>query len=342
MVAGLSVVLWLVVVSLVVNCVLVAESRVGGLIAVVSGLVVDVLDVLFVVSLMGDHSVIFVMDGTGVGFVLEFDMGLLLVVLLVVRVEVSGDFVMDGVLMDNLWLVVVLVVSQTLDEVVGLLVMVLVMTVLSVVVTVAIVVSQALIVMSVVAGVVMGGGVRVVDVLVVVVVSVVVDWGLNFVNVLVEDVGVVGSSVVLTAILVGVVGGVVLTLTVEVGIVAWGVVERLGLTMDGQVVTRDLVLHLAAKEDLGEGEADGVTILIEVLVLPLGLSVHDLVMDILTVNDQVMLNMEDEVPWVSEGLGHLAELVKIGADGGLALFELVGDIVNDVTKILNSVKHRVE
>ena len=114
------------------------------------------------------------------------------------------------------------------------------------------------------------------------------------------------------------------------------------MSSGGHVVVRNLVLHLAAKEDLGEGEADGVTILIEVLVLPLGLSVHDLVMDVLTVNDQVMLNMEDEVPWVSEGLGHLAELVKIGADGGLALFELVGDIVNDVTKILNSVKHRVE
>ena len=114
------------------------------------------------------------------------------------------------------------------------------------------------------------------------------------------------------------------------------------LTVAGKVVTRDIVLHLAAKEDLGESKTDGVTILVEVLVLPLGLSVHNLVMDILTIDNKVVFDMEDEVPGVGESLGHLAELVKISADSGLALFELVGDIMNDVTKILDSVEDCVE
>ena len=105
------------------------------------------------------------------------------------------------------------------------------------------------------------------------------------------------------------------------------------------MVGRDTVLHLATHENFGEGEADRVAILIEVLVLPLGLSVHDLVVDVLTIDDQVMLDVEDEVPWVSEGLRHLTEFVKICADGRLALFELVGDIVDDVTEVLDSVKH---
>ena len=81
---------------------------------------------------------------------------------------------------------------------------------------------------------------------------------------------------------------------------------------------------------------------VEVLVLPLSLSIHDFVVDILAVNDEIVLDVEDEVPRVSESLGHLTELVKVGADGGLALFELVGDVVNDLTHILDGVEDRVE
>jgi len=110
----------------------------------------------------------------------------------------------------------------------------------------------------------------------------------------------------------------------------------------GQLMVRDTVLHLSTKEDLGESEADGVTIFVEVLVLPLSLSIHDLVVNILSVHDQIVLDMEDEVPRVCEGLGHLAELVKISSDGSLALFELVGDVVNDVTEVLNSMEHSIE
>ena len=141
---------------------------------------------------------------------------------------------------------------------------------------------------------------------------------------------------------VGIVGRVVVVLLIVVmnsGVVDWGVVSR-GVV--GERVLRDTVLHLSTKEDLGEGETDGVSELIEVLVLPLGLSIHDLVVNILAVDNKIVLNVEDEVPRISEGLGHLSELVKIGADGGLALLELVGDVVNDVTEVLNSMEHRVE
>ena len=107
-------------------------------------------------------------------------------------------------------------------------------------------------------------------------------------------------------------------------------------------VVRDTVLQLSTDEDFGESKADGVTILVEVLVLPLGLSVHNFMVDVLAVHDQVVLDVVDEVPGVGEGLGHLAELVQICANGSLALLELIGDVVDDVTKVFDSVQHRVE
>ena len=105
-----------------------------------------------------------------------------------------------------------------------------------------------------------------------------------------------------------------------------------------EIVSWDIILHLASEEDLGEGKTNRVTKLIEVLVLPLSLSIHNLVVHILAVNNQIVLNVEDEVPRVGESLGHLAELVKVGADGGLALLELVGDVVDDVTHVLDGVE----
>ena len=78
---------------------------------------------------------------------------------------------------------------------------------------------------------------------------------------------------------------------------------------------------------------------IEVLVLPLGFSIHDLVVDILTIDNQIMLDVEDEVPRVSEGLGHLTELVEVCANCSLALFELIGDVVNDLAHVLNALKN---
>ena len=121
-----------------------------------------------------------------------------------------------------------------------------------------------------------------------------------------------------------------------------GIVAAVMSIMSGEVVSRNLVLHLASEEDLGKGKTNGVTKLVEVLVVPLSLSVSDLVVDILTVDNQVVLNVEDEVPGVSEGFGHLAELVEISTDGSLALFELVSNIMDDVAEILDAVKHGVE
>ena len=112
--------------------------------------------------------------------------------------------------------------------------------------------------------------------------------------------------------------------------------------VSGEVVVRNSVLHLATKEDLGKSKTNGVAELVEVLVVPLGLSISELVVDILAVDNKIVLDVEDEVPRVGESLGHLAEFVEISANSGFALFELVSDIVNDVTEILNSMKNRVE
>ena len=77
---------------------------------------------------------------------------------------------------------------------------------------------------------------------------------------------------------------------------------------------------------------------IEVLVLPLSLSIHDLVVNILTIDNQIMLDMENEVPRVGESLGHLTELIEVSANSSFALFKLIGNVVNDFTQIFNALK----
>ena len=104
------------------------------------------------------------------------------------------------------------------------------------------------------------------------------------------------------------------------------------------LVVWDSVLHLSSDEDLGESKTHRVSKLVVVLVIPLSHGVHEFVMYVLSVDNEVVLDVEDEVPGVGEGLGHLAELVEVGADGGLALLELVGDIMDHVTEILDSVE----
>jgi len=42
--------------------------------------------------------------------------------------------------------------------------------------------------------------------------------------------------------------------------------------------------------------------LVEMLVLPLSLSIHNLVMDILAVNNQIFFDVEDEVPRITKGM----------------------------------------
>ena len=72
----------------------------------------------------------------------------------------------------------------------------------------------------------------------------------------------------------------------------------------------DSVCHLATEEDFGESKTNGVTEFVEVLVLPLSLSIHDFVVIILSIDNKVVLNVENEIPRIGESLGHLAELVK--------------------------------
>ena len=110
----------------------------------------------------------------------------------------------------------------------------------------------------------------------------------------------------------------------------------------GLMKIADSVCHLATEEDLGESETDRVTEFVEMLILPLSLSIHDFVVNILSIDNKVVLNVEDEVPRISESLGHLAELVKISSDSSLAFLKLVSNIVNDVTQVLDRVQHRVE
>jgi len=311
------------VLRLVMDGVLVAEGVVILVVSVlvVLGLVVNVLVELMLVLVVGDHGVVLVVDGTGVSLVLELDVGLLLVVLLVVRVEVSGVIDNGSVLVNDVGIVVVLVMGHALNEVMGLLMFV-VLVLVMVVMVVIVMELMSILVMHVVS------------------VLLVVNWlvmSLDFVNhsSLVMSVGVVIKTLMMIVV-------VIKNLMLFVGVMSLSVMVRLVLTTVGESVMRDLVLHLSTEEDLGEGETDGVTVLVEVLVLPLGLSVHDFVVNILSVHDKVVLNVEDEVPGVCEGLGHLAELVKISSDGSLALFELVGDVVNDVTEVLNSMEHSIE
>ena len=78
-------------------------------------------------------------------------------------------------------------------------------------------------------------------------------------------------------------------------------------------VSWDSVGHLLSEEDLREGKTERVSELIVVLVVPLCKGIHELVVDVLAINDQVMVNMEDEVPWIGEGVAHFFELIKISS-----------------------------
>ena len=139
-VAGLSVVGVLgSVVVVALDWVLVAESVMGC--RIVLALVVR------------HHSVILVVDGSGVRLVLQLDVRLLLVrVVGGVRVEVGGHLVVDRVVVHDARLVVVLVLRHALNEVMRLLVVELVVQVIvaEMVFTQVVMMDQALIVVSVV------------------------------------------------------------------------------------------------------------------------------------------------------------------------------------------------
>ena len=61
-------------------------------------------------------------------------------------------------------------------------------------------------------------------------------------------------------------------------------------------------VHLLSEENFGEGKTKGVSELIVVLIFPLSHGIHELMVHILSIDDEVMIDVEDEIPWVSESL----------------------------------------
>ena len=114
----------------IIGCVLVAKSMAVGETVVVPVSVVAVAGHHFTEVLMrvevvvlGNNSGVFVVERSGVSLVLELNMGLLLCSYSVGEM-VSGDFVVDWMVMDDMGLIMMVsvVVLEALDEVGGVLV----------------------------------------------------------------------------------------------------------------------------------------------------------------------------------------------------------------------------
>ena len=88
-------------------------------------------------------------------------------------------------------------------------------------------------------------------------------------------------------------------------------------------------IHLLSKENLGKCKTKGVSEFIVMLVFPLGHSIHKFVVYILSIYNKIMINMEDEIPWVSEGLGHRFEFIEISSNCSFALLKLASNIIDD-------------
>ena len=104
---------------------------------------------------------------------------------------------------------------------------------------------------------------------------------------------------------------------------------------------RDSV-HLLSEEDFGESKSEGVSEFVVVLILPLCHGIHELMVNVLTIDDQVVVHMEDEVPWVGKGLAHVLKLVKVGSNSGLTLLKLSSNVSNDGTEIFDGVENTIE
>ena len=81
---------------------------------------------------------------------------------------------------------------------------------------------------------------------------------------------------------------------------------------------------------------------IVVLVFPLSNGVHELMIDVLAINDEVVVDVEDEIPGTRESLAHGSELVKVSPNCGFALLKLTCNVADDRAKVLYCVKHAVE
>ena len=107
-------------------------------------------------------------------------------------------------------------------------------------------------------------------------------------------------------------------------------------------VSWDSVGHLLSEEDLREGKTERVSELIVVLVVPLCKGIHELVVDVLAIDNQVVVDVEDEVPWVGEGVAHSLELVEVSSNSGLALLELSSNVLDDVAKVFDGMENAIE
>ena len=120
-------------------------------------------------------------------------------------------------------------------------------------------------------------------------------------------VAVVSTVVAIAVIVMSVTMAIVVAISVVTVAITVTVAVSVSMTiMRRKMFERNLILHLTTEEDLGQRKTNGVTELIEVLIVPLCLSISDLVVDILAINNEVVFDMENEVPGVSECLGHLA------------------------------------
>ena len=88
-------------------------------------------------------------------------------------------------------------------------------------------------------------------------------------------------------------------------------------------------IHLLSKENLGKCKTKGVSEFIVMLVFPLGHSIHKFMVYILSIYNKIVINMEDEIPWVSEGLGHRFEFIEISSNRSFALLKLARNIIDN-------------
>ena len=104
----------------------------------------------------------------------------------------------------------------------------------------------------------------------------------------------------------------------------------------------DSICHLLSEEDLGQCKAKRVSKLIVVLVVPLCEGIHELMIDILAVDNEIVVHMEDEVPWVGEGFAHISKLIEVSSSSSFALLKFTGDVKDDVSEVFDGMEDTIE
>ena len=101
-------------------------------------------------------------------------------------------------------------------------------------------------------------------------------------------------------------------------------------------------VHLLSEENLGESKTERVSEFIVMLIFPLGHSIHKFVVHVLSINNKVVINMEDKVPWVSECLGHVIKFIEVSSNSCFALLKFSSNIVNDGSHVFNCMENAIE